>query len=180
MRYLHINGVKVTARFAEEKGLRYRYRLEITLKNSPLTGKTVCVVMMNPSYAGVELADKSVQFMEKVVFQKGLPEFAGVEKLVVVNLFAFIQTKAFAGLPHEIGSKNDAAIKSAMKKSDVIILGCGTNKRFEERSAFVLGQLAKMKGKKLFKTKRHPSRAGYEGFIQPFSFPSHGSKAEAP
>ncbi len=170
MRYLHIDGVKVTAQFSEENGLRYRYRLEITLKNSPSAGKTACVVMMNPSYAGVDVADKSVQFMEKVVFLKRLPEFAGVKKLIVVNLFAFIQTNDFEGLPHEIGSGNDAAITSAMKKSDVIILGWGLGKRFEARRAFVHGQLAKLKGKQLFKTKKHPSRAGYDGFILPFIF----------
>ena len=168
--YRHIEGVKITAQFSEQNDLHYRYWLEITLKNSLSTGKTACVVMMNPSYAGVELADKSVQLMEKVVFLKCHPEFAGVRKLIVVNLFAFIQTNDFVGLPHEIGSGNDAAITSAMKKSDVIILGWGLGKRFEARRAFVLGQLAKLKGKQLFKTKKHPSRAGYDGFIQPFTF----------
>jgi len=29
-----------------------------------------CVVMQNPSYADEDVADKSVQFMEKIVFKK--------------------------------------------------------------------------------------------------------------
>jgi hypothetical protein len=70
MRYEHINGVTTIAQFAEEDGLRYRYRLEINLQAATTDGKTVCVVMQNPSYAGEDVADKSVQFMEKVVFQK--------------------------------------------------------------------------------------------------------------
>jgi|GEM_PF-777465 len=168
MRYKHIEGVKVKADFSED--LRYRYRLEITLRNAPASGKTACVVMMNPSYANEEVADKSVQFMEKIVFQKQLPEFAGVKKLIVVNQFAFIQTNAFEGLEHEIGPENDAAIKWAVKNSEIIILGWGVANRFEARKNFVLGLLRKLKHKKLFKTKKHPSRAGFDGFIQPFNF----------
>lgn len=32
MSYKHIDGVAVVAHFAEEDGLRYRYRLEVTLQ----------------------------------------------------------------------------------------------------------------------------------------------------
>ena len=167
MIYEHIDGVTATAQFAWEGNLRFRYRLEIVLKDCTPTGKTACVVMQNPSYAGEDVADKSVQFMEKVVFKKGLPEFAGVRRLIVVNQFARIQTNDFAGLPHEIGTLNDAAIKDAMQESDIVILGWGSANRFEERKAFVLGLLGEMKQKVLFKTRMHPSRGRYEGFIQP-------------
>ena len=115
MRYEHIKDVAVTAQFSFENDLHYRYRLEITLKDASPTGKTACVVMQNPSYAGEDVADKSVQFMEKVVFKKDLPEFAGVCRLIVVNQFAYIETNNFQGLPHQIGALNDAAIN--LKKS---------------------------------------------------------------
>lgn len=51
MIYEHIDGVAVTAQFSWENDMRYRYRLEILLKDAAPTGKTVCVVMQNPSYA---------------------------------------------------------------------------------------------------------------------------------
>ncbi|HTA95863.1 MAG TPA: DUF1643 domain-containing protein [Verrucomicrobiae bacterium] len=159
--YKHIEGVKVTAEFDKN----YRYRLDISLINPAQSRKTACVVMQNPSDAGEEIADKSVQFMEKVVFQKNLPEFTGVQRLIVVNQFAHIQTNKFRGLPGEIGSKNDVAIKSALKESDIIILGWGVTNRFKERQAFVRGLIDEMDGKELFVTKKHPSRAGYNGFI---------------
>jgi hypothetical protein len=168
VRYEHIDGVKVTAQFAWEGDLRYRYQLAVVLNDAAPTGKTVCVVMQNPSYAGEDVADKSVQFMEKVVFQKGLAEFAGVRRLIAVNQFAFIQTNAFQGLPHEIGSLNDAAIHEALLESDIVILGWGSSNRFEERKAFVLGLLAETKQKVILKTRMHPSRGRYENFIQPF------------
>ena len=168
MIYEHIDGVTVTAQFAWESDLRYRYRLEITLNDAASTGKTACVVMQNPSYACESVADKSVQFMETVGFKKGLAEFEGVRRLIVVNQFAFIQTNAFQGLPHEIGSLNDAAIRNALLEAEIIILGWGSSNRLEDRKAFVLGLLGEMEPKVLFKTRMHPLRGRYENFIQPY------------
>lgn len=169
MRYEHIDGVEVSAQFSAEGETRYRNRLEITRKDATPTGKIVCAVMQNPSYAGADVADKSVQFLEKVVFKKGLPEFDGVRRLIVVNQFAYIQTNDFEGFPHQIGEFNDAAITAALHESDIVVLAWGSSNRFEARKAFVLGQLAEMKQKTLLKTKMHPSRGRYDGFIQPYS-----------
>jgi len=158
MIYKHINNVTVSAQFACEGDLRYRYRLKIVLNDAPTAGKTACVVMQNPSYAGEDVADKSVQFMEKVVFQKGLAEFAGVRRLIVVNQFAFIQTTAFQGLPHEIGSLNDAAIRDALLESDIFIRGWGSSNRLEERKAQVLGLLAATPQQPTLNTRTRPAR----------------------
>ena len=174
MRYEHIDGVEVTAQFSSEGELRYRNRLEITLKDAAPTGKTVCAVMQNPSYAGEDVADKSVQFLEKVVFKKSLPEFDGVRRLIVVNQFAYIQTNDFEGLPNQIGELNDAAITSALHESDIVVLAWGSSNRFEARKAFVHGLLDGMKHKMLLKTKMHPSRGRYDGFIQPLTMASLG------
>jgi len=169
MIYEHIEGVQVTAHFSQECGLRFRNRLEITLTDAPPTGKTICAVMQNPSYAGEDVADKSVQFLEKVVFKKGLPEFDGARRLIVVNLFAYIQTKDFEGLPHQIGELNNAAITTALNEADIVVLAWGCSNRFADRKAFVHSVLGGMKHKTLLKTKMHPSRGQYEGFIQPFA-----------
>ena len=168
MRYEHIDGVDVTAQFSHEGESRYRNRLEITLNEAAPTSKTVCAVMQNPSYAGEDVADKSVQFLEKVVFKKGLPEFDGVRRLIVVNQFAYIQTNDFGGLPHQIGEHNDAAIRAALHECDIVVLAWGSSNRFEARKAFVLGLLGGMKHKTLLQTKMHPSRGRYDGFIQPY------------
>lgn len=124
--------------------------------------------MQNPSYASEEVADKSVQFMEKVVFEKELAEFQGVCRLIVVNQFARIQTNGFRGLPEEVGPENDVAIREALEESDIVIIGWGSSNRFEERKAYVLGLLHDMPQKRVLKTRMHPSRGRYEGFIQPF------------
>ncbi len=126
--------------------------------------------MQNPSYAGEYVADKSVQFLEKVVFKKGLPEFEGVRRLIVVNQLAYIQTNDFEGLPHQIGELNDAAIMTALNESDSIVLAWGSSNRFEARKAFVHGLHGGMKQKTLLQTKMHPSRGRYDGFIQLYLF----------
>src|SRR5579864_1265667 len=112
MAYLHIPGVQVTAQFSRDR--QFRYRLDISLPDHSPAHETACVVMMNPSYASETVADKSVQFMEKNVFLRGLPEFSRVRRLIVVNQFARIQTNGFQGEPHEIGPRNNAAIKKVL------------------------------------------------------------------
>jgi hypothetical protein len=168
MRYLHIRNVTAKAHFETEDDLLFRYRLAITKDRASPSPKTACVVMQNPSYAGEEIADKSVQFMEKNVFERGLPEFAGVERLVVVNQFARVQTTDFRGLPSDIGSKNDLAIETALTESEIIIIGWGSANPFKTRQDFVLDLLAKLPNKCVYKTSSHPSRGKYAGFIQPF------------
>ena len=62
-------------------------------------------------------------FSRNVLSARGfLAEFEGVRRLIVVNPFARIQTKGFKGLPYEIGSLNDAAIKDAVQESDIVVL----------------------------------------------------------
>lgn len=168
MRYKHIDGVDVKAVFS--KCRKYRYRLDVDLREAPAGGKTACVIMMNPSYANEEIADRSVQFMERVVLQKNLEQFKGVRKLIVVNQFAYIQTHAFQGEAHEIGPRNDSTIRQVFEESEIIILGWGCANVFEERKQFVYELLKNMGRKKIFRTKKHPSRAGYDGFILPFSW----------
>lgn len=167
MPYLHIAGVSVTAQFSA--GRRFRYRLEISRPDfSPAHG-TACVVMQNPSYADGKIADKSVQFMEKNVFLRGLPEFAGVRRLIVVNQFARVQTNGFKGGTEAVGPGNNAAIRRALREAGCIILAWGKANPFLDRQQFVLDELRKLPGKKLFQTRMHPSRGRYEDFIRPFS-----------
>lgn len=165
MTYLHIPGVHAIADFATEGDVLFRYRLEITTTDAPPSPRTACVVMQNPSYASESIADKSVQFMEKIVFQQNLPEFDGVQRLVVVNQFARVQTNGFRGLPEDVGSRNDEALQGAFAESDIIVIGWGSTNPYKERQAFALGLLSELPGKRIFKTRSHPSRGRYANFI---------------
>ena len=109
-----------------------------------------------------------------MVFKKGLPEFDGVRRLIVVNQFAYIQTNDFEGLPYQIGELNDAAITAVLHESDIIVLAWGVSNRFEARKAFMHGLLGGMKHKTLLQTIMHPSRGRYDGFIQPLTMTSLG------
>ena len=167
MRFLHIKGVTAKADFAQENGIDYRYRLEINRVGASRAPRTACFIMQNPSYAGEHEADKSVQFLEKSVFELNLPEFKGVGSLVVVNQYAKIQTNGFLGLPSDVGLRNDKTIREAIRESEIIVVAWGSSNRFEDRKRFILDLITKETGKTIYKTKMHPSRGQYAGFILP-------------
>lgn len=169
MRFLHIKGITTKADFAQENGVEYRYRLEITKVGASLTPQTVCFIMQNPSNAGEREADKSVQFLEKNVFEMNLPEFKDIERLVIVNQYARIQTNSFLGLPSDIGLRNDEAIREAIRDSDIVVIAWGSSNRFEGRKRFVLDLINKSTSKTIYKTKMHPSRGRHADFILPLS-----------
>ena len=168
MKYQHIGNVQVEADFACEQGVRYRYRLEVTKHGASQSPRTACVVMQNPSCAGQNIADKSVKFMERVVFEKQqrYPEFAAVERMVIVNQFARVQTSGFVGCDGDIGARNNESIKSALEEAEVVIIAWGKSNRFVSRQNFVYNLLLEnMTHKQIYWTSKHPSRGCYEDFI---------------
>lgn len=166
--FLHRPGVKVEAEFSNENPPLFRYTLSATKPSGSVTPKTVCAIMQNPSYACVEFADKSVQVLERVVFEKDLIEFEGVERLIIVNQFAFIQTNDFVGKDDQIGPGNDAAIYQAIEQSDIVLISWGKDNRFYDRQNTILEMIRSFQGKRLLQTSRHPSRVIYDGFIQEY------------
>ncbi|MBL37526.1 MAG: hypothetical protein CMP07_03875 [Xanthomonadales bacterium] len=166
--FIHRPELEIEADFSGEKPPVFRYRLIATKVGSSAAPKTVCAIMQNPSYACVGYADKSVQVLERVVFEKGLKEFRGVGRLIIVNQFAFIQTNGFIGAREQVGARNDAAIDQALEQSEIILIAWGKDNRFVERQNEILEMISRHQGKRLLKTSRHPSRVVYEGFIQEY------------
>ena len=166
MIYRHIPGVKVQALFSECKKFRYQLTIENTTKTK---GDSLCVIMQNPSIANTETADKSVQFLEKLVFEKELKLFSNVNSIIIVNKFARIQTKYFEGKAGDIGPDNDIHIRKAIDLSDIILIAWGKTNPFLKRQQVILRIIPSIKHEKLLMTKKHPSRGTYQNFIVPFS-----------
>ncbi|HOJ19727.1 MAG TPA: DUF1643 domain-containing protein [Ignavibacteriaceae bacterium] len=162
MVHSHIGNVSVKAVFSSCG--KYRYTLTVS-KHGLKNGKRVCVIMLNPSMANDKVADKSVQFVEKLIFEKELPEFKRVSELVIVNLYAFLQTKDFEGRKDQIGRMNDSYIGKSIAESDIILIAWGKSKKFAERGEQVKEMIGKYKGKKVYYTKKHPSRGYYRDFV---------------
>lgn len=162
MLHRHIDNVNVKAVFS--KCGKYRYSLTVT-KRGLKNGKRVCVIMLNPSMANDKVADKSVQFVEKLIIEKDLPEFRGVSELVVVNLYAFLQTKDFEGRIDQTGRMNNSHIGKAISGSDIILMAWGKSNKFAERGEQVKEMIGKYKGKEVYYTKKHPSRGYYRDFV---------------
>lgn len=168
MIYRHIEQVSANVLFSNCKN--YRYRLDISLnEQSDSDTKIVCAVMQNPSVANSEIADKSVQFLEKLIFTKGNSNFTGVKKLIVVNQFAFVQTNDFSGQDEHIGPDNDSQIRQAISESDIILVAWGSGNRYGARKEVVNAMLKQTNGKTLLLGKSHPSRASYEKYVSTYN-----------
>ena len=166
LRFLHIENVAALATFSDCG--RYRYKLVLT-KTDVKPGKSVCVIMQNPSIASSDVADRSVQFLEKLVFLKGYTQFNGVSKITIVNQFAYVQTNDFDGGVEHVGPKNDSHIRDAIADSDIVLVAWGSTNGYQQRKAAINEIIAEFKGKLLLRTKAHPSRGTYVDFIEPYS-----------
>jgi len=161
--FKHIEQVKVNEIFSLCR--EFRYKLEIEHLENHGT-KTVCIIMQNPSIANAKVADKSVQFLEKLIFQKEYSEFLDVKKIIIVNQFAYVQTKSFNGLREHIGSENDEHIREACDKADIILIAWGVSNSFNDRKEAINSIIESFDNKLLLQTKKHPSRGYYDNFIE--------------
>ena len=125
--------------------------------------------MQNPSVANNKIADRSVKFLEKLIFTKGYNEFRNVKKIIIVNQFAFIQTTDFKGLESDIGEKNDGHILEAIRESDTVLIAWGRGNSYSERKTAINNMLAEHSGKTLLETNKHPSRGTYTNFVKAYS-----------
>lgn len=168
MKYLHRPGLEIAADFSRENPAKSRYRLIATKIGARKSPRTVCAIMQNPSYACVEFADKSIQVLERVVFEKNHKQFADIERLIVVNQFSFIQTNGFDGTDGQIEERNRAAIETSLNEADIILVAWGKDNRFTEIQDAILEMVQKHNDKILLQTSRHPSRVIYSGFIREY------------
>lgn len=165
MIFRHIEGITADAVFSNCK--QYRYKLTIQSDNSS-GSETVCVIMQNPSIANAEIADKSVKFIERLIFTKSYREFSNVKKIIIVNQFALIKTKDFGGLESDIGEENNEYILNAIRESDIILIAWGRSNCFSARKETVNNMLAEHSDKTLLETETHPSRGRYNDFIKAY------------
>ncbi len=165
MNYKHIENVEVQAIFSQCK--KYRYGLIIKSKDKHKT-KTLCAIMQNPSMANENFADKSVQFIEKLVFEGYYDEFKEVGKLIICNQFAYIQTNNFEDSKEKIGIDNDKYLEEFISQSDIILIAWGKSNNYKKRIDKINSMLKKYDDKILLKTEKHPSRGTYVDFISKY------------
>ena len=136
--YLYRPKPKIDAVFSSEDNPIYCYQLVATVIGSSAKPKSVCAIMQNPSYAGAQVADRSVQVLERVVFEKDYEEFVGVERMIIVNQFAFIQTNDFVGTIELIGRENERFVSKAIEESEIIQIAWGKDNGFHRRQTDIL------------------------------------------
>ncbi|MGB5428684.1 DUF1643 domain-containing protein [Eudoraea sp.] len=167
MIYKHIPDVLVKVKFSDCNKFRYQLTIENPIKTD---GKSLCVIMQNPSVANVRIADKSVQFLEKLIFKKEVKLFRDVKSITIVNQFAYIQTNGFIGSPNKIGKENDSLISQAIEVSDMVLVAWGKTNAYPERQKIINAILMQYPAKQVLATKAHPSRGTYKDFIEPYTY----------
>jgi hypothetical protein len=160
--YRHLDGLNVNAKFSADK----LYRFTLDIKSTQNDGKTVCAIMQNPSYANEFISDKSVYILERLVLQGNIPQFNNVSRLIIVNLFAYIQTNDFNDSSDERKEENNTYIVEAIEKSDIVLKAWGVD-YYEERRDYICSLLSKDKSKIVYRTKKHPAVGSIsESFIE--------------
>ena len=167
MVYRHLENLEISATFSDCG--KFRYRLKITHPQHG-QGKLLCVIMQNPSDADETKADKSVHFLENLIFFRDYPEFREVSDLIIVNQFAYVQKKDFTGSADAIGPDNDLYIRDAVQKANIILIAWGKKNSYRIRQESILKMLQSAPDKQMYKTKKHPSRGTYKDFIEPLVF----------
>jgi hypothetical protein len=135
-------------------------------------GDTICVIMQNPSYADEHIADKSVNFLERLIFEESQSSFTGIRRLIIVNLFAFILTDGFQGEQNQIGIENDKFIENAITQSNFVLVAWGKNSKHKNRISQVTKILRKYPDKTLYESEKHPSRGTFsKSYIRGYDLP---------
>jgi hypothetical protein len=116
---------KIEALFSDD--FKYRYRLSVPFQDETARTKVLTVILKNPSSADAMKADKTVQNVEKVIYNT----FRDVAKIEVLNLFALrgthpkdVMQTYMAGIDI-VGKDNDSAFKQALASSDYIVIAWG-------------------------------------------------------
>jgi hypothetical protein len=89
MRTPHFDQVdksKITADFSSDR--KHRSSLEMPFLNRT-ENKTLCVIGQNPSYANESVADKTLHYLQRLIYEK-YPEY---DRIVMLNLYSRIDTK---------------------------------------------------------------------------------------
>ena len=141
--------------------------MDVAVPRTRTRTDTVCAIMQNPSVADETIADKSVQFLEKLTFQKSTEELASVYRLIIVNQFAYVQTNDFVGTLADVGPDNDSHVRKAIGASDIVLIAWGKTNRYKDRQTAIKNMLRRFTNLALYETAKHPSRGFYDNFLRP-------------
>ena len=110
--------------------------------------KSLCVIGQNPSDANKEVADRTIRYLEELIY-KNCPEFS---QLVVLNLFSRVD-KSKTQLDNLLDAECSRVFENTVHEHENVLLVYGQLKRqgaydFPKRASEIKGLL---KGKKLWK-----------------------------
>lgn len=125
----------------------HRATLFLPFRGRPI-GKTLCVIGQNPSSADENVADKTIRYLEELIYRNHAEYVA----LLIVNLYSRVDTKKLA-TTNLLDEGCERLFNAALEEHEDFLLVYGKLKdqgayRFPERAKVVANLL---KGKRTFK-----------------------------
>ena len=84
--YSKIDQQNIKVKFSDDGKHRYYLEIPFIEKNE---GKTLCIIGQNPSKANERVADKTINYIERYVYEN-LPQYS---KIIILNLYSRVDTK---------------------------------------------------------------------------------------
>ncbi|CAE6902551.1 Protein conserved in bacteria [Vibrio sp. B1ASS3] len=84
--FYKVDITNIESVFSEDRQHRVSLTLPFMNRN---TGKRLCIIGQNPSFADEKLADKTIHFLARYVYEK-MPEYS---EIVMLNLYSRVDTK---------------------------------------------------------------------------------------
>ena len=123
----HVDGQRIRARFSRRN--THRWALQVPYRQDSARTQTVSVFLKNPSSAGEQFADRTIQTVEREIYRL----FPMAAWLWVFNLFAIRATETRDvrraidqhNIEWAIGDENDRALLCAIRDSHHIVAAWG-------------------------------------------------------
>jgi len=81
-----IDQQNIKVKFSDDR--KHRFYLELPFANK-IEGNALCIIGQNPSSANARIADKTINYIERYVYEK-LPQYS---KIIILNLYSRVDTK---------------------------------------------------------------------------------------
>jgi len=185
--YMGVDVPGIRADFSPDRLFRYTLELNyLTDLLSPDRGKTISVILKNPSSADEKRSDSTIRKVETYIWKN----FPDVRYVRILNIFAFRATDAVEVNERlrsiyemsVIGIENDAFFKTTLAKSDYLICAWGgpsgiDNKSYSSRimavkeliHEYYSGPVYEVRGTQSTKEPLHGLMWGYEYELKPFT-----------
>jgi hypothetical protein len=151
-----VDNETIEARFSDD-GL-HRYSLKLPFRDRE-TGKVLLIIGQNPSEANQSVADKTINYLERYVFQN-LPQYDGI---IMLNLYTRMDKHKVKNDVMDCASDRELRMHLSMNSDVLLVFGRLKNERAYKFKNRVLQLRDALESKKLYKLAINTNYAPHPG-----------------